>query len=89
MTAQQSRPGQTQAARKAFDGADHSVAAGADRSERHTGYVRVDLRRRWLTDRLMAAATITGSVDRLDVHALLGVAESLADVLDAIAGDLR
>lgn len=32
---------------------------------------------------------LTGSVDRLDAHALLGVADALADVLDGIAGDLR
>lgn len=74
MTAQ-SRPGETQAAQEAFGGAESSVAGGADRSERHTGSIRVNLRRRWLTDheisrRIMEAATCPrGVVVVLDVRA--------------------
>ena len=51
MSEQQSRPGhQTQAAHEAFDGAQSSLAGTADHSDRHTGSIRVNLRRRWLTD---------------------------------------
>ena len=73
MTTNQSRP--EEAALKAFGDAGSSVAAGADRSEWHTGYVRVDLRRRWLTDhevsrRIMEAATCPrGVVVVLEVRA--------------------
>ncbi len=76
MTAQRSRPGDdSRAAAEAFGGAGSSVAAGSDRSERHTGSVRVNLRRRWLTDhevarKIMEAATCPrGVVVVLEVRA--------------------
>lgn len=76
MSEQQSRPGhQTQAAHEAFDGAQSSLAGTADHSDRHTGSIRVNLRRRWLTDheisrRIMEAATCPrGVVVVLDVRA--------------------
>lgn len=75
MTGQRSRPGHgTEAAEERFAGAEASVAAGGDHSARHTGYVRVDLRGRWLTDhqisrRIMQAAQCPpGVVVVLDVR---------------------
>lgn len=75
MTGQQSRPGGRAQAAEAFDGAEASVATGGGHTSRHTGYVRVNLRGRWLTDhqisrRIMEAAQCPpGVVVVLDVRA--------------------
>ena len=76
MPEQQSRPGVgSRAAAEALGGVDPSVASGADHSARHTGSVRVNLRRRWLTDheisrRIMEAANCPpGVLVVLDVRA--------------------